>query len=443
MKKQRSYGISGKYLFLAAALSFALTGCGSSAVSKTALKNDSFEAYKELDAGNWDKAIALFEAETKGEQPEYMALLGLAKAQIGAGDWESAEDTLKKTTKVYPEEATAFIYQGETARQLEDYDLAAESYYMAVKLDMEETAKDENHIENVQIRDQFVSSLDQAQDLQSGYEYAKELYTKDTSDTKILGGLLWTAAKLDSEEAKAGVKEAVAGQPQEYVVTTLIQACDELKAGNKEAAQQLLFDPYHVEDWEEAADLRFGYPTEINGEMMAAGGQKVFGKDGVMFGTYVNGSWNGECVAGYGRISDTTRKQNDVEYKGKSYFDYRFSGNFSEGVPEGTISYREDYHSEYEGQNFDQYFYIDEGSITFADGKAQGRCEITGYSVRNGGDRRPNDTTVHEFKDGEPQPFSADTEDGTKMVYEFTYSNGSSWSRYEEQACSHSYIWKK
>ena len=177
--------------------------------------------------------------------------------------------------------------------------------------------------------------------------------------------------------------------------------------------------------------------------MMAAGGQKVFGKDGVMFGTYVNGSWNGECVAGYGRISDTTRKQNDVEYKGKSYFDYRFSGNFSEGVPEGTIFYREDYHSEYEGQNFDQYFYIDEGSITFADGKAQGRCEITGYSVRNGGDRRPNDTTVHEFKDGEPQPFSADTEDGTKMVYEFTYSNGSSWSRYEEQACSHSYIWKK
>lgn len=70
-----------------------------------------------------------------------MALLGLAKAQIGAGDWESAEDTLKKTTKVYPEEATAFIYQGETARQLEDYDLAAESYYMAVKLDMEETSK--------------------------------------------------------------------------------------------------------------------------------------------------------------------------------------------------------------------------------------------------------------------------------------------------------------
>ena len=67
----------------------------------------------------------------------------------------------------------------------------------------------------------------------------KNCIQKDTSDTKILGGLLWTAAKLDSEEAKAGVKEAVAGQPQEYVVTTLIQACDELKAGNKEAAQQL------------------------------------------------------------------------------------------------------------------------------------------------------------------------------------------------------------
>lgn len=66
MKKQRIYGISGKYLFLAAALSFALTGCGSSAVSKTALKNDSFEAYKELDAGNWTRPFPFLKQKQRG-----------------------------------------------------------------------------------------------------------------------------------------------------------------------------------------------------------------------------------------------------------------------------------------------------------------------------------------------------------------------------------------
>lgn len=54
-----------------------------------------------------------------------------------------------------------------------------------------------------------------------------------------------------------------------------------------------------------------------------------------------------------------------------------------------------------------------------------------------------SDTTVHEFKDGQPQPFSADTEDGTKMVYELVYSKQYGWTEYEEQDCGHTYIWEE
>ncbi len=453
MRKQRIYGNLGKCLFLAAALSFTLTGCGGSSSKEIALKNDCYEAYKELDAGNWDKAIELFSAKADVEEPEYIALLGLAKAQIGAEEWESAKDTLQKATDLYPEEATAFIYQGATARQLEDYDLAAESYYMAVKLELERTGKNENETEeagkeknasrNVQIRDLFVESIDQMQDVQSGYGYAKELYEMEPSDTKLLRSLMWAAARLDTEEAKTGVKEAAAGQPQEYMVTTLIRASDALKAGNKEEAENLLFDVYHAEDWEGADALRFGYPTGEKGEMQAVGGQKVFGKDGLILGTYVNGNWNGPCEAWYGRISDSTIHRNEVEYKGKYYYNYQFSGNWREGMPEGDILYRSDRHGEYVDYPYDQNHYEEVGNMTFTEGKAQGRTEINEYVARADGPMEYSSTTVHEFKDGWPQPFSADTEDGTKMVYEFIYSEQYGWTEYEEQDCGHAYIWKE
>lgn len=432
-----------KCIFLAAALTFALTGCGNSFSSDAVLKNDCYEAYKELDAGNWDKAISLFSSKAQGDQPEYMALLGLAKAQIGSGNWSAAKDTLLKATSLYPEEITAFIYQGEAARQLKDYDLAAESYYQAVKLDLEVVENEKKYIRNVQIRDLFSESLNQMQDIQKGYEYAKELYQSEKSDDIMLGDFLWAAAKVDTEEAKTSVKEAVAGQPQEYAVATLIQACDELKAGNKEEAEKLLFDAKHVDDWKDASSLRFGYPTGENGEMMAVGVQNVFGTKGLMFGPYSDGKWNGECEAWYGRCSDTTRKQNDVKYKGKLYRNYQFSGNWSQGMPEGTILYHEDDYSEYEEGSFDQYYYTDEGVMSFSGGKAQGHTEIKSYSSRNGEAPRLYNITVHEFKDGMPQPFSADTEDGTKMVYEFTYSTEGSWSRYEDQDCGDSYIWEE
>ena len=432
-----------KYIFLTAALSFTLTGCGNASSGENTLKSDCYEAYKELDAGNWDKAISLFSSKTQGNQPEYMVLLGLAKAQIGSGDWSAAKDTLLKATSLYPEEITAFIYQGEAAKQLEDYDLAAESYYQAVKLDLEVAENEKEYVRNVQIRDLFSENLDQMQDIQKGYEYAKELYQSEKSDDTILESFLWAAAKADTEETKAGVKEAVAGQPQEYAVMTLIQACDELKAGNKEEAEKLLFDAKHADDWKDAGNLRFGYNSGKNGEMMVVGVQSVFGTRGLMFGTYSDGNWNGECEAWHGRCSDTTMTLNDVEYKGKYYINYQFSGNWSQGIPEGTILYNSDHHSEYEERAFDQYYYTDEGVMDFSGGKAQGRIEIKGYSSRNGEAPRLNDITVHEFKDGKPQPFSADTKDGTKMVYEFTYSTGSSWSRYEDQDCGDSYIWEE
>lgn len=412
--------------------------CGCSASSDSGkhelkLENPYYAGYQALDAGSWEEAIGLFEEALSGEEQDYIALLGLAKAQMGAEQMEEARETLLEARTRYPEEPSAMAYLGEVSMRLESYKEAADNFYHLVKVSED----------NEQARTKLTDALWKTDAYEWIYDVSKELYQMYPENKDYLRKYVWSCACLGDEEHVADVLETVKGSDDEYVVNLVIEAYQKAKSGDMEGARAQLFDSKHEEEISKAWRLYYGDVTDGVGQGLAVGIQNVFGRRGAFIGQERDGMWDGTGEAWYGYSGTTTRTRNDVKYEGMYYRDLYFSGEWKQGIPEGEVQLVETYHWEYGGYPGWVGDEKSETMLTFVQGKAEGRTETYKYVQESDGTWDKRDyVEIHEFMDGEAQPFLAKTEDGEKMVYELSqYPDGDSW--YQETDCGCSYIWSE
>lgn len=423
-RKHRLYVTSS---CLTVMLSLALSACspssGTDAEGTLELNQDCYEAYQELDAGNWDKAIQLFQQKTQGKNPEYVALVGLAKAQIGKEDWAGALETLDKAVQFYSDEEMLYLYKGDVEYRTGEYDKASESYYHAAKLDIQKNPDPDSKqaFSRSDAYEIMLASFEKSKDQNQVYEYAKELYRLDTSESGCLRSILWGASLLGTDEAKEEVREMVKGQKQETIIADLMDASEALKQGDKEKAQQILFDSDNTEeaDMEDMIPLYVGYQDGSDGTMSVVSLEYVFGEPGAMIGPMKDKKWEGDCVAWIGYEEEYLKDGAALPFENSYY-----TGSWSGGLPEGTITYQNEIGTKSQETSEKSVVSKEEAEISFSKGMAQGRVETRCYENWDG-KLELDSTSIREYKDGEMQEFSANTEDGPMMVYEYIkYSDG-------------------
>ncbi len=209
-----------------------------------------------------------------------------------------------------------------------------------------------------------------------------------------------------------------------------------------ESARGLLFDGSHIDEFSELEGLYFGETADGESRGLTVGIQEVFGEKGAVMGLRTEDSWNGSCEAWYGEKGTLRTRRDGTEYKGSYLRNICFSGEWEKGAPAGAIFMTVE--STHSYPDLPDYNSTDreETLLNFQDGKAEGRTETSFFYQEDGGTWRKSDSVlIHEFKEGEAQPFLAQTEDGEKMVYEFEkYGYGYSW--YIDRDCGCAYIWQ-
>lgn len=399
-------------------------GCSSSKGEYVMPQQDYYEGFELLDAGKWEDAIKLFDGQLEDDQADSVVYIGKARAELAMEDYEAAKETLLKAEEVYPDTESILRYLGETYSRLEDYNSAAEAYYRVIK---NNTANAKNLSDS-----RFVDNLKKMTDYEKAYEMVYDLYSNDLENTDYLRWILWSCSVPEENVHINDVLQLLQGREEEEIVKALRDCFELYKNGDIESAKQILFDVEKIEDRWKYGKLLFGnYNAPDGGICLAI--QPVFGRAGAMIGTIKDEKWTGECIAWRGGTGTVTTKINGKEYSGISLDDYYYKGTCVDGAFDGLLE--EMYHSRSTWSE-DSGLNIESSKTTLlnmTDGKAQG------YTVTTYGSG--STTIIHEFKDGLPQPFSANTEDGEKMVYEVRLGRNNKVMFYEEQACSHSYIW--
>lgn len=411
-------------------LALITAGACSSKTSAVKLEdNANFEAFKALDGGEWEKAIGLFESLTGEADAQAVSYIGLARAQIGAGKLEDARETLNRIAD--QDQENALFYLAEVNCRLEDYSSASDCYYRLMELEPE----------NKTVKDRLCETMWKTKDYGRIYEIAFAMFRQEPENIRYLNQLLKACAILEEGSRSGEVLEALKDTEYYQVVKALTDAFEERKNGNIEGARSLLFDIGKVNLYEKAGSLYYGEYDEngiANGFGVSV--QKVFGNPGVMIGNWKNGLWEGECAAWFGMESTATRTVNGIRTEGIHYTMQEYKGIWKEGVPHGKVTESIEYWSVFEGQENRGGHSYEETVLQMVNGMAHGRT-VTAYYYERNGERRLSGETIHEFKDGKPQPFSAMTQDGERMVYETQADENGEIYHYEEQDCGCEYIW--
>lgn len=411
-------------------------GCSSDKAEIVTQSSFDYSGYEMLAAGKWEEAIPIFQEEVGNENAGSLAYLGLARAEIGCGKLEEAQSVLMEANEKFPDTSSILFYLGEVSNRLEDYEIATDSYYNLLKLGSEDLV----------VKKRLIANMWKTSDFEKIYMITKNLYKSDSE--RYLQQLLWGCSIAGIEKHIDEVMGLVKGTDGEYPTQTMYQAYKMAKSGDLEQAVTMFRSEQAEKLWR-AGKLDMGdYNAQGKGEGIGIAITEVFNEDSVIVGTWKNGKWEGTCIAWYGEVTNITTSDHDVEYKGKIYGDTVYSGQWMNGKPEGEIKLKITEEKLYEGRDEDNSLVTTEGTIYFKDGKAEGPVILTETYERNGSERQYRETDwyaeIHEFKEGEPQPFLFDTDDGEKLVYEaFTSSrsNGKAYY-YREDRCSCSYIWE-
>nr|WP_288827946.1 tetratricopeptide repeat protein [uncultured Clostridium sp.] len=397
-------------------------GCSSSKVEYVMPQQNYYEGFKLLDAGEWGDAVKFFDSQLDDAQADRVVYIGKARAELAMEDYEAAKETLLKAEEAYPDTESILRYLGETYSRLEAHDSAAEAYYRVLK---NNAANAENLSES-----RFVYNLIKMTDHKKAYEMVYDLYSNDLENTDYLRWILWSCSVPEENAHIDDVLRLVQGREEEEIVKTLKDCFELYKNGDIESAKQILFDAEKIVGRWKYGELLFGnYNAPEGGICLAI--RSVFGRAGAMMGTIKDGKWTGDCIAWRGNLGTTTSTRKGKEYSGISLQDYYYRGICMDGVFYGLLEETYRRRSIYPEDNELNYESVENTLLNMVTGKAQGHT-ATIYTYGS---------TIHEFKDGLPQPFSVNTEDGEKMVYEARLDSNNKVRFYEEQTCSHSYIW--
>ncbi len=388
-----------------------------------------FEAF---DKGNWQEAEKLINDQLESaEEKSYYALIGLAKAQMQKEDYSSAKDTLLQTKELYPDQTSVLYYLAASYDALEDYENATDAYYSLLKKGEGSDA----------LIDALMKACWNSGDQEQIYELTKEVYQSDTDHN--YSDLLLKACSLFQDDAHEQEVVGLLPESDREIVRHMMMAYHMYKEGDDRAA---LDELHKIEEFD---DITLKYETyygdivssEYDGIVIAY--DEIFRENGFIIGQYKDGGWSGEgrALGGYDGTTRTTR--NDITYQGRYLARQEYSGTWVDGIPEGEVLLIDTYESVFENEELNNKN-RQETTFQFVNGKAEGHTETIEYYYRKNKDTwEPDIKIVHEFKEGEPQPFWAQTEDGELEVYEnATFLDGyGGW--YESTDCGHDYIWKK
>lgn len=400
-----------------------LTGCSSSKAKYVMPQQVYYEGFRLLDAGEWEEAAKLFSSKLENTQADCIVYIGKARAELAMEDYEAAKETLLKAEEAYPDTENILCYLGETYSRLGDYNSAAEAYYRVLK-------NNKASAENLS-KSRFVDNLKKMTDYKKAYEMVYDLYSNDLENTDYLRWILWSCSAPEENVHIDEVLQLLHGREEEEIVKALKDCFELYKSGDIESAKQILFDAEKIEDRWKYGELFFGnYNTKEGGICLAI--RSVFGEAGSMMGTVKDEEWTGDCIAWSGNSQTVTRTRKGKEYSGTSLNNYHYKGTCVKGVFDGLLEetyYRRTTYSEDNQLNYES---SETTLLNMLAGKAQGHTVTTDTYG----------STIHEFKDGLAQPFSVNTKDGEKMVYEAELDRYNEVSFYQEQDCGHSYIWE-
>lgn len=415
-----------------AVLSFLVLAAACSSGKTKAIKiedNQYYAGFQALDKGEWDAAVSLFEKGIE-QQEDTTPYMGMARTLIGAGELEKAKETLVKVLEMEPEMENALFYLGEVSQKLEDYSQAVICYEKLMELRPEDTL----------VKERLMDNLWKTDDNENKYNISLKIYEQDNS---YLQNLLWACSVCKDEQKMDEMLELIKDTDQYYPVKALFESYTALKNGDREKAETILFDLENSEKLFQYGTLYYGEcDGQKNKDGLGIGIQKVFGKYGVVVGTWSGGYWDGDCTAWSGDITNITSQSNGVERKGKRYQTNIYRGTWREGRPEGEIIHDNWLSLTYDDET-QPYHKVQENTVLhFANGGAQGETITQRKYYSNYYQRwEAQDTVHHVFVDGKPSPFEIETSEGKKEVYE-AHIDDNRVMYYEETMCECSYIWK-
>lgn len=411
---------------LAGASAVILVSCASQeSASDRVRENKYFDSYVYLNEGQWEEAISSFQKQIGRDEPELIALLGLARAQIGAEKWEDANQTLNSGLKSYPADRKLLERAGWTANKLGRYDEAA-AHYTAL---WEEAPKDSR------IRMFLVENLWMTTEFDNIYLISLELYKQYPENREYLKNALQACSIVGIEEHMQSILNISSGSIYEELTKALYESYEAAKSGQKEQAKELLFRSELVKGLH-------GNDVFVLGDCDDDGKREgvtvaicpFFGEPGAIVGKQKNDVWEGMCSAWKGRGNETTHRDwNGTTISGVAYKDVYMDGIWQNGKPEGEYTIEEINYSVYEQEPSYDWYHEDSTKINFVDGRAEGRTfteqrDKSGESIRQ---------MIHEFKEGKPVPFSYEDKE---EVYEVDIYKG--YVYLQEEECYHEYIWE-
>ncbi|MCD8222664.1 MAG: hypothetical protein LUD07_10900 [Clostridiales bacterium] len=411
---------------------FALILAGDSAqIGNGSLSNACYSAYQAMDQNRAEEAITLFEKELAQEET-YIAMIGLARAQLAAEKPEEAKETLLKIVDVYPEETAGMYYLAAAYTQLEEYPEAVETYQQLL----------ESNEDSDTVMEKMIACLWKTGDYTQIYQASREMYLKYPEKESSVRNLVKACAAVMTDDCEQDLLSTIAGSEAEYEIATLINAFHLLKSGDVESAASLLEDSKHAEELTVINNLAYGdiQDGEFGGTTVAV--QNVFGVKGIIYGNCYGEKWDGACHACYSGLSTDTFYSDDgstitIDYCELSTFD----GNWTDGKPEGEVKMIYQSYTDDPEEPEPVEWEWEETTFNFQSGKADGRTETVSYWYNGDGEWSEDKTVIHVFSNGRAQAFTAETEDGERLVYELRQYTPGLGSSYTETNCGHSYIW--
>ena len=411
---------------LAGVAAIALAGCASQESANNRVgENKYFDSYAYLNEGQWEDAISSFQKQIGRDEPELIALLGLARAQIGAEKWEDANQTLNSGLKRYPADRKLLERAGWTANKLNRYDEAVVHYTVM----WQETPKDSR------IRMLLVENLWLTTEFDNIYHISLELYKQYPDDSEYLKNVLRACSIVGIEGHIQEILDISAGSRYEELTKALYESYEAAKAGQEEQAKDLLFrselmKELHLNVMFVLGDC--GADGKRDGVTVAI--WPFFGEPGAIVGRQQNDVWEGMCSAWKSRINETIYNEwTGNSISGVAHKEVYMDGIWQNGKPEGEYTIKEINYSVYEQNPSYEWYHEDSTKVNFVNGKAEGRTiterrDESDESIRQ---------IIHEFKEGKPVPFSYEDQED---VFEVDIYRGHIYSQKEE--CYHDYIWE-